>query len=981
MNGKPAIYAMPPGANFPALLVAGLRRQMADQPPEAMADVDLIVNTARMRRRVVDLFVAAGPGLLPRIRLVTDLGAQTPLPGLPPAIPPLRRRLELSVLIGRLLEREADLAPRSALFDLSDSLARLMEEMRGEGVDPATIANLDVSEHSAHWKRTQDFMAIAARYFEAASPPDAEARQRAVVMSMADRWQAAPPAHPVILAGSTGSRGTTALLMQAVARLPRGMVVLPGFDFDLPKAVWRALDGTMVAEDHPQFRFHRLLQALDLGPEDVRRWEGASAPAPDRNHLISLSLRPAPVTDQWLSEGQDLPDLPMATRDVTLIEAPSPRMEALAIALILRNAADGGHRAALVTPDRGLSRQVTAALDRWGIVPDDSAGRPLALSAPGRFLRHIAGLFGRKTTTEALLTLLKHPLCASGGEGRGNHLRLTRELELWLRRRGAPFPDAKVMTDWAGGQRDAMAPDWAEWLVATLDKADDARSLPLQDHVERHLGIAETLVAGRGGRGDDGKPWGSNLWQGKAGAEARIMAESLLAEAAHGGILSPADYLGLFEAIIAKGEVREDVQSHPRIMIWGTLEARVQGADLVILGGLNDGIWPQLPPADPWMNRKMRHEAGLLLPDRQIGLSAHDYQQAVAATTVVLTRAVRDAEAETVPSRWLNRLTNLMGGLPLRGGPLALADMRARGNYWLSLAERLGQAAAEPAKARRVAPCPPMTARPRELPVTAIKMLIRDPYTIYARYVLRLRKLDPLHPQADAMLRGQVLHRILERFVRERGDETREQARVRLAELTHEVLQDEVPWAAARVFWQSRLDRAADFFLYHDSADGGAPVILEKEGRLPLYPLDFTLKGRPDRIDTLPDGRLHIVDYKTGAPPSKAEQRHFDKQLLLLAAMAERGGFPDLGPVEVAKVSYLGLGTKPDVVSTDMTPQLMAEVWEGFNRLVASYQSSEKGYSPRRAMQKDTDASDYDHLSRFGEWDMTELPEVQKVGQ
>jgi ATP-dependent helicase/nuclease subunit B len=969
------IFAMPPGADFPAMLVAGLHARMAGKPPEAMARVELIVNTTRMRRRITELFVGAGAGFLPRIRLVTDLGAQSLIAGLQPAVPPLRRRLELSVLISRLLDAQRDFAPRSALFDLADSLATLMDEMHGEGVSPEAIARLDVSEHSAHWKRTQDFMGIVAPFFGEGSAPDTEARQRLVVKALTKTWEVTPPDHPVILAGSTGSRGTTAMLMQAVAGLAQGLVILPGFDFDQPDAVWQAMDDALVAEDHPQFRFHRLLQALKLTRQDVQLWHGAVAPDAARNQLISLSLRPAPVTDQWLTEGPNLPDLPKATRDMTLIEAASPRAEALAIALILREAAERGQKAALVTPDRGLTRQVAAALDRWQIVPDDSAGRPMALTAPGRFLRHVAGLFGRKLTSEALLTLLKHPLSASGGAERGPHLRLTRELELWLRHKGAPFPDAGVMSDWMGRQTDAFAPGWADWLVQAFAGLEDTSALPLTDHVARHIALAERLAAGPKISG------AGRLWKGKAGEETHAMITNLLAEAAHGGNLSPSDYRGLFEAVIAKGEVHEDLAAHPRIMMWGTLEARVQGADLVILGGLNDGIWPQLPPPDPWMNRRMRRDAGLLLPDRRIGLSAHDYQQAVAAKTVVLTRASRDAEAETVPSRWLNRLTNLMGGLAEKDGPLALADMRARGQSWLRMAEAMERAGPTTGSAIRPAPCPPIAARPRELPVTAIKSLICDPYAIYAEYVLGLRPLNPLHPVADPMLRGKVLHSVLERFVRERKDETRDQAKARLSALTEQVLLYQVPWAAARVFWQARLDQAADFFLDQDSRYGGSPTVLEQGGSLALAKLDFILKGRPDRIDTLSDGRVHIVDYKTGPPPTTSEQKYFDKQLLLLAAMAERGAFAELGAVEVARISYLGLGTAPKAVTTEITTDLLGEVWDGLHRLISTYRIPAKGYSPRRAMQKDKDSSHYDHLSRFGEWDMTVMPTTIKVGQ
>jgi double-strand break repair protein AddB len=964
---------MPPGADFPRHLVAGLRRWLAPQPPEAAADLTLIVNTERMRRRITTLW-AEVPGLMPRIMLVTDLGRDALIPGLPPAVPRLRRRLEIAQLVTRLLDRAPDFGPRAALYDLAESLADLLDEMQGEGVPPERIAALDVADHAAHWQRTKGFLAIVAPFFADPSTPDAEARQRAVVSRLVADWALAPPPGPVILAGSTGSRGTTQTLMQAVARLPRGALVLPGFDFDLPLPVWLGMADALTAEDHPQYRFHRLLTALDLTRDAVRPWPLAPAPNPARNQLVSLSLRPAPVTDQWLAEGAGFQGIAEATQDMTLIEADTPRDEAMAIALILREVAEGDRVAALVTPDRLLARRVTAALDRWRIRPDDSAGRPLGLSAPGRLLRHVAEAMAARLSSDALVALLKHPLVAAG-EGRGMHLRLTRALELDLRRNGPPFPDGGTIDTWATARPEPEAADWGRWLRLVLEALPPAGPAPLADHATRHRRLCEVLAAGphRDGAG--------TLWQGEAGAMAHEVMDDLAREAPHGGTMSAADFRALLSGLLARGQVREGAEVHPRIRIWGTLEARVQGADLVILGGLNEGIWPERPAPDPWLNRSMRLAVGLLLPERSIGLAAHDYQQAIAAPEVVLTRAARDSEAETVPSRWLIRLTNLLDGLPEAGGKAALQEMRRRGRAWLALAQAADRPAATLAPASRPAPRPPAAARPRELSVTEIATLLRDPYAIYARHILRLTPVDPLRPRPDARLRGTVLHRVLERFARERPDrETPEAATRRLHDLTREVLAQAVPWPAARALWQARLDRAAAFFLRVDAAAGGVPVVVERGGAVTLAPLPFTLKARPDRIDRLPGGRVHIYDYKTGSPPSKRQQQHFDKQLLLTAAMAERGAFAALGAVEVEAVSYVGLGARPGVETMLLTPEEIADVWNGLAHLVAEYLLPRRGFAARRAVFGATFPGEYDHLARFGEWDMTDAPAPGDVG-
>lgn len=970
----PRLFGLPPGADFPALVVCGLRARLAGSPPEVWAATRVFLNTARMRDRIAAMLARDGIHLLPRLELVTDIGRDMMVPGLPPAVPPLRRRLELSVLIGRLLDRLPDLAPRGALFDLAESLGTLLDEMQGEGVHPDVIAGLDVSDHSGHWQRTRDFMAIVAPYFAEGAPPDAEARQRRAVQALASAWQAAPVQTPVIVAGSTGSRGTTLRLMQAVAGLPQGAVILPGFDPDLPDAVWQGMSDALTAEDHPQFRFRRLLDAMGLPPGAVRPWVDDPAPAPDRNRLISLSLRPAPVTDQWLTEGAALPDLRPATAGLTLIEAADPRAEALAIALILRQVAeDPARSAALVTADRALARRVTAALDRWGIRPDDSAGRPLGQSAPGRFLRMVAALPGARLSGDVLLALLKHPLTASGGD-RGAHLRLTRALEMQLRRRGPAYPGPGDIMKFSIGQDDPAAPAWAGWVSACLT-AIDARPRPLARAVDDLLTLARLLAAGPGGVGEGA------LWATGAGAEARAAMRTLTEAADAGDEVAPADLARLLDSVLAARVVREAVEAHPRIRIWGPREARVQGADLLILGGLNEGGWPAAPAPDPWMNRTMRHQAGLLLPERQIGLSAHDYQQAAGAPEVVLTRARRDTEAETVPSRWLNRLLNLMAGLPDRHGPEAMQAMRDRGAVW----EALVQAAEDPGPrvppAPRPAPAPPAKTRPRRLPVTDIRTLIRDPYAIYAKRVLGLYRLDPLRAEADVRLRGSVIHAVVERFVKGRPeDEPPEAARTRLSATAAEVLAEQVPWPAARLLWQARLDRAAGVILAAGPPEG-RPLIIEQTGVATMAGLGFTLTARADRIDELPDGQIHILDYKTGAPPSKREQDHFDKQLILTAAIAEQGGFSELGGRRgVHGVTYVALGSKAGQYGTLLSPDDIGRAWDGLATLIAAYLQPDKGFASRRAMQWTQFPGDYDHLARFGEWEMTETAVTLPVG-
>jgi ATP-dependent helicase/nuclease subunit B len=971
------VFALAPGVRFPEALVDGFLSRMQGRPPEAAAQAVIYLNTARMMRHVRAAFDRHGTRFLPRLRLVTDL-AHDPAPGLMPPPPPLRRQLELITLVQALIARQPDLASDAAVAGLAESLNALLAEIQGEGVPPERFEAPGLAEnHAEHWDRSLTFLRIVAGYAAADGAPDIDARQRLAVLRLIAGWRAAPPDHPVIVAGSTGSRGTTALLMQEVATLPMGFVVLPGFDFDMPTNAWNSLSsGPFPGEDHPQYRFLRLCQALGVTPDAVESWVKAAPPDPARNRFISLALRPAPMTDQWLEEGPGLGDLRDATRHVSLIEADTPSIEAKTIAIRLREAIESGLTAALVTPDRSLTRRVAAALTRWGITADDSAGEPLSQTVPGRFLRHIAGLFCQALTAETLLVLLKTPMTASTEADRGLHLRLTRELELRLRARGPAFPKPDDIRGWAKSDAGPERQAWARWLADCLARATVGGAMHISDWTETLFGLAEALATGPSGTVHQ-------LWSGEAGAHALRAMTDLRREAGYGSMMSAPVFSDFLTSHLAAGTVRQTIASDLRVAIWGTLESRVQGADLVILAGLNEGIWPAAPPPDPWLSRQMRLKAGLLLPERRIGLSAHDFQQAAAASRVILSRALRDTDAETVPSRWLARMINLLNGLEATGGPDALMAMQVRGQKWIDLAQRMETPAEETSPARRPSPRPPISVRPRELAVTQIKTLIRDPYAVYARAILRLRRLEPLRPEADPRLRGKVLHSVLEAFVRNRTVIAQPDGGYSaLMRLTEQALDKSVPWPVERRIWLARMTAFAGPFLAQEilRAEDGVPFLLEGQRSVAVGGSGVILTARPDRIDRRHDGSLHIFDYKTGPLPSKTDIKGADRQLVLEGAMAERGVFGDGAPASVAVLSYLHVARDAKEQALEIDDTTFDGAWRDLLALLAAYARPTTGYTARGKFLDTRTSGDYDHLSRFGEWHLHDDPAGENVG-
>lgn len=968
---SPRVFAVPVGVDFSDALYEGLMARFEKCSPEMVARTEVYVNTRRMQRHLTELFHSGPALLMPKLRLITDLDASAKLSALPMAMSPMRRRLEVAQLVRGLLRADPTLAAEYSAFDLADSLINLFAEMQGEGVSSETIAQLNVSDQSGHWQRALAFFTLVQDYLSSRVELTPEGRQRLAVERLGSEWEISPPKHPIIVAGSTGSRGATSLFMQAISKLPQGAVILPGMDFDLPLKIWKKLSAENGSEAHPQYRLKAFLDALEIEPSHVVNWPGRSADNPERAALISLSLRPAPVTDQWLEDGAKLERLKEATAGLTLIEAPSPRAEADAIALCLRQAVSDNKTAALISPDRMLTRQVTAALDRWQLVPDDSAGLPLQLSAPGRFLRHISSALIAPMDTISLLVLLRHPLCNSTGEHRGTHILRTNQLELELRRNGPPYPSVASIMTWAKSieERGAGSIAWAEWICSVLF-ASNAPFQTLAEHVSIHWQIAEKLSAGPNNDG------AGALWKEAAGRECLRIFEELKSHADIGGEMSAREYDQLVNSLLAAGEVRNPDIGHPQVLIWGTLEARVQSADLVILGGMNEGSWPEIAPADPWLNRPLRAQAGLMLPERKIGLSAHDYQQSVCSKETVISRSIRSDDAQTVPSRWINRLTNLLAGLKVAGGPQALEQIRKRGNNWVNRAAVLQRPAQEAKPAYRPSPCPPTEARPTGLSVTQIKTLIRDPYAIYAKNILNLKPLDPLYKIPNPALRGTITHRVLERFVNEGIDPNHAEAFINIMSIADEALSELCPWPAERILWRSRIAYFAPHFLAEETSRRLhlQNAKTELSGSLTFPNIGFTLRGTADRIDVNQNGTATIYDYKTGQIPSEKEQLSFDKQLLLEAAMVERGAFKSIGERQVHDAIYVGLGSQLKNLAAPLEKSPPEETLKRFESLISKWANPKKGYTSRRANQSTRFAGDYDHLARFGEWDETHEP-------
>ncbi|MCA0406608.1 MAG: double-strand break repair protein AddB [Proteobacteria bacterium] len=1024
MRAEPNVFSLTPGAGglkrvIAALMSGELLGVRFAEAPELLADLTVFVPHKRLKQRVeAALKVELGPRpvLLPMIRLLGAPG--DPLSQLAAedvealnlerrVISPMERRFRLLPLVSAwragLGDREMEGAPEVSLREtlaLAEALGRLIDEMRLSGLPLEKLAsaappNFDEARFDDYWRLSRAFLRIAGRAWPDAlkelEAVDAQAAQLERLEAEALRIERDKPDAPLLILGSTGSVAATGRLMRAISRLDHGAVVLPGLDMLLPDEDFALIaappeTGLSLATRfaHPQATLKSTLIEIGLPRANVKLLE-ADPDNAARRAALSDMMRPAERVALWRESRPRLDDA-AAFGGIRIIEAQDEHEEALAIALAMRETLETpGRTVALVTPDRTLSRRVTIELRRWNITALDAAGGTLRESEAGIFAQLLLDAAADKTG--ALMALLSHPL-ARFGFTQEMMQGLARALDLFVLR-GHRYVAGLALATRVRHAREAggrpahpavarLSDDILEALP-TLAAAVDAALAPFRPGAATQPlhAFAGQLVAALddASRDETGQ---THLAQTPDGGALLALLKSIEGYETPNP-LAPAALPGALALLMDEQALTPEGEEHPRAWLLGPFESRLLEADRIILGGLNEGRFPPSAPDDPFLNRAMRDDLGLPAPEWRIGASAHDFAQLAATPDLVLTRSKRAGDSPALPSRFLRRME-------AHAGEAVWQEMLARGNTFIDMARQLDAPQGGGLAVTRPCPIPQVPRAPTRLNVTEIATLRRDPYALYARHLLGLVPLDPPDRPVEARDRGTLLHRILERYGAQTPPEDPVAARAlldSLAEAEFRSLQHEPELFH---FWRQRFDIIADDFIAFDrkARAQGAQIEVERRGEALITLQDGTrirLIGKADRLEIAADGRIAILDYKSGTLPSNADiLKGLAPQLPLLTAMARRGAF---GPhQDIRQLAHVPIGgsdpleAKP--VKHEDLAALAEENWrmtlDTLNRLSAG----EEGYLAQKEPLKGL-AGDYDHLTRRALWGMGGADETEET--
>ena len=1029
-SAKPKIFTIPPTVSFLDSVASSVLNRDIKTPIE-LTKTTLLLPTRRACRAVREAFLKMSGGhatLLPKIRPIGELDEELSLLSMdshifgydmkslevPPAIGDIERRLVLTKLVMKWVEamRASELADPESLDAiipptspaqasmLANELGKLINETETERVDLAGLREIVPDNFSQHWELTLKFLTIVTEtlplYLEERGLISPVERRNLLLSREAERLKRNPPEHKIIAAGVTGSIPAAADLLKVILGLPQGEVILPGLDMELDEESWDAIAPDH--PEHPQYGMKKLLDHMEVSRSDIAYLPGMepNKVTKVKLSLISETMRPAETTHNWqgfLRRSDAKASLQSALEDCALITAPSAQDEAEVVSLILRHAVETpGKTAALVTPDRILGRRVSVQLLKWGLMVDDSAGRPLAKTVPGNFMDLIVAAISKQFSAPQLMALLKHPLTRLGIEA-GKIRAAARSLEIIALRQplaGAGLgPMRKTLSRTRaefeagdkkhGVMRRMTERDWdrAEDLLDRIETAflpmtqlADQEEGTLQQFAEAHVKVAETLATDHEGVSD-------SLWAGEAGETLSVFLASMLDEELDSPALSLEDYPEFYRSLLAGQSMRPQTPVHPRLFIWGPLEARLQRPDIVVLGGLNEGTWPQATETDAWLSRPMRQSLGLPAPEQRTGFFAHDFSQMLGAEKVYLTRAAKVDGVPTVPSRWLLRLETLLGGF----GFNKLLETKPEEPWlaWARSRDKIEQRSSVSAPA----PCPPVGKRPRQLSVTRIEDWIANPYVIFAKEILNLVPLPDLGCEPDNALRGQVIHQALHMFTQTYGTDLPQDADDKLVDIAKQILVHYAAHPSVAAFWTPRFIRFAEWFCQTEPArqQGVGKILTETKGLLkidmPFGP--FTLTARADRLDVCEDGSVRVYDYKSGGFPNDRDVvRLKSPQLPLEAAIILHNGFAGIRSSDISKLAYISAsGGEPagleNVVKHDDIPGLAQDALLRLKALIAKFDKPDTPYAALRRQQFDYRYDDYAHLARVKEWSLGDL--------
>lgn len=956
------VYNINAGASFVDTLAERFLQKYGDKPEE-LAQVLFLLPTRRACQNLTDAFIRKRglvPTVLPRILPIADVdedevfltGHSELLEELSPQID----KTERSLIFTRLIMQKPDewglgRISLAQAYALAQNLADLIDLACNENLDFSRISDIVPAEYAVHWQETLKLLEIITAYWpqilSERGSLDVVERRNQLLKAEISLWKESKTERKIVVAGTTATFPLLKELVETVRNLPNGEVYLYGVDNCLDDKSWEDVD-----ENHPQFELKELLDYLKISRSSLIQIGGKDFSP--REMFVAEAMRPATSSAHWRQLSSQ-PISAEAFQGLQFVNCDDLRQEAQAIALIIRHTLQTREKtAALVTTDRNLARRVVSELKKWNITADDSAGQPLGLTPIGAYLRLIINVLVDNFSQISLLSLLKHPFTALG-YSYGEFNKTVRRLEYAIRQKEELSSEQQAFLQKV---RDLLQP---------LTDLYTSPQVDLAAFFKTHIEIAERLAD------TDIKSGEKIIWKGDAGAVAAGFVNEFLNKAPVLGSIATNDYAAFFDKLLQGKTVRVRYGMHPRVKILGPIEARLSQFDVTIIGEANEGSWPQIPGADLWMSRPMKKDFGLPSPEKAVGIMAADFAHLLNGKQVYLTRAERVDGTPTAKSRWWLRMETVLAAVFNEDKEEYAFLYDRKYSAWAKHLERADVL-------KRISapkPKPKVELRPRKLSASGIEMLMRDPYSVFAKYILKLFPLAELDESLEYRDYGNIVHAVIERFNNKYNGQYPENARKELLQLGEDEFAAHNVSPDVRSFWWPRFVKTVDWLIDIETKYRPEVALVHNEIKGEMVfdaPAGkFTITAKADRIDETKTGGLNILDYKTGKIHSvKSIASGMAPQLPIEALIARNGGYPRIRPKPITSLRYWKLGEEEAVADKGETERAMERVYANIQQLISLFDFESTPYLAKPRPHIAPEYTDYEHLSRFCEWSVKE---------
>ncbi len=956
------------------------------QNPASLANLTVMLPTRRACQSLkMQLFQQCNNLILPRLTTISDLNLLDFIPIThqfwqqpPQKIIPKQTRLfmlarylfDLNNTEPQLFNSHLNFANLSfaGALEYAESFLALRDDFLRAKIGLPELNAAIIGDYATHWLKSLELFQRTMQWLDAYlvenKSVEAITQAQTITDVLCEYWQQNPYPHPIIAAGSTGSATNTSKLLQAIHAQPYGCLILRELDIWSDDADFNHVPLTS-APTSASYNLRMLLQKLGATRNDVvhfqendnkrvadnKRGLAASIMLHSRNKLHDASLNEADLHGiEWLECEDEISEaqaICVKVRHVLSERALSKRRANIII----------------ISDDDALNMRLKTMLAVANIQVDISAGIAAHHHPQFNFMLLVAQTLYGEYNSANLLSLMRHKICAipngSGQNESGQHefgqnesgqhesmMKLANLIEAKMLRSMHPYRNLHEVLQAVIALKlsEELQPAQAT-LKAIADLVQNITTkMPLKRMIELHQAILLALL----------EPLSPNLNTSLNPNIATLLAQNLQL-VGDDVICANSEYLSILQQQCAAiREVSPPVAAH--VTIIGALELRLQVADLLIIPRMNEGVFPSSPPPDPWLNNELRRILGLNYFERKIGLAAHDMAIMLRFEHVLFTRACKESGAHTRSSRLFERLKLLLQKHDISQA-IYLSD-------WADELMRTKYCPAAPPAIN-----PPLEMRPRRISATTCEALFENPFKVYVSHILRLKELEPLDDELQAKHFGQILHAAVHEAA---GYYNNADYLQKLGELFAANLQSLVPPAQAQ-FYQAKLQRILSGYYCEEGLRYGGIERLETEAK---YAIPFVLKGgvtvelnaRIDRIEWLKNGKINVVDHKTGNIPSAKQIDSFEKcQLLVAQLIMERQS----EAVRVEALEYWEANGKQmenvsiaNPVKSMDSLDIAAKLYD----MLSYFLCDEKAIYHYNAPQSSGRSGSVDHLARLGEY-------------